>query len=571
MSARRILRVETLESRTTPSLTPVGPEFQVNVSTTGHQWEPKVACDAAGDFVIVFPGYDASLSTHYGLFGQLYHADGSLNGGQFLVSNVPSYFSTDASVAMNSAGSFVVAWSAVGDINVSDQFVILARQYDSSGVPQGPSFQVNQNATYDCVTPMVAISASGGFAITWEMDVGSNSLPVGTYLVPQTLSAIMLRQFDSGGNAISTETTVADNLPSSLTNLGLENAAVSVDSSGDMAVAWSEKNIDHGWGSKLRFYMASGQTSGEVQFNSNTTPVPITFDSSNNLYATGNNGLLRITASVAPVVSTVFASTGAVLIGIPRNDGSFVGAGQITGIGNAGDVFAQEITPLTTGYLLGSAVQFNTYLPDEQSRPAICVDADGDGVITWRSMGEDGSGFGVYARRFAGNAPVPFAPLVNNGSSNMSSVTSASVSFHRVLTLPSNAFELTGPNGIVPVAVDLSGTTSAGTKITFTFPGQIGGSLPDGNYTLRIKAAMVTDSAGQLLDGNGDGVPGDDYVMSFHRLLGDFNGDGAVGANDFALFRLALGTNNLIYDLDGDGTVDANDFFLFRMQFNTSV
>jgi hypothetical protein len=82
---------------------------------------------------------------------------------------------------------------------------------------------------------------------------------------------------------------------------------------------------------------------------------------------------------------------------------------------------------------------------------------------------------------------------------------------------------------------------------------------------------MITDSAGQHLDGNGDGVPGDDFVMSFHRLLGDYDGNGSVDGRDFGAFRAAFGSNNSLFDLDGDGLVTASDFLVFRQQFGTTL
>ena len=45
--------------------------------------------------------------------------------------------------------------------------------------------------------------------------------------------------------------------------------------------------------------------------------------------------------------------------------------------------------------------QVNSYTPDIQRHSAIAMDAQGDFVITWQSMGEDGSGYGIYAQRYS--------------------------------------------------------------------------------------------------------------------------------------------------------------------------
>jgi inosine-uridine nucleoside N-ribohydrolase len=48
-------------------------------------------------------------------------------------------------------------------------------------------------------------------------------------------------------------------------------------------------------------------------------------------------------------------------------------------------------------------------------------------------------------------------------------------------------------------------------------------SLSQGKYDLRLNAAGISDSAGNPLDGNGDGVGGDDYSFTFSVTIGDFH------------------------------------------------
>ena len=102
-----------------------------------------------------------------------------------------------------------------------------------------------------------------------------------------------------------------------------------------------------------------------------------------------------------------------------------------------------------------------------------------------------------------------------------------------------------------------------------------GKSLQDGRFTLTVLAAQI---AGDGIDGNGDGVGGDDYVLAgdpatnkLFRLFGDANGDGTVSASDFILFRQYFGGVNSIFDFDGDGSVSASDFIEFRLRFGGSI
>ena len=60
-------------------------------------------------------------------------------------------------------------------------------------------------------------------------------------------------------------------------------------------------------------------------------------------------------------------------------------------------------------------------------------------------------------------------------------------------------------------------------------------------------------------------------LKGFRVLPGDLDGDGAVAASDFILFRLMFGGNSPMGDFDGDGSVSAADFINFRLFFGSSL
>ncbi len=128
---------------------------------------------------------------------------------------------------------------------------------------------------------------------------------------------------------------------------------------------------------------------------------------------------------------------------------------------------------------------------------------------------------------------------------------------------------LFGKFGISPINLDFATLTFIGGPVDF-------GSLADGRYTLTINAMQISSANGQL-DGNGNGVGGDNYSLigtpanGLFRLFGDADGDGTVAANDFIQFRLAFGGTSSIFDFDGDGAVAASDFIQFRLRFGGSV
>src|SRR4029079_10704233 len=60
-------------------------------------------------------------------------------------------------------------------------------------------------------------------------------------------------------------------------------------------------------------------------------------------------------------------------------------------------IFAQRFS--AAGSPAAFEFQVNTYTMFFQVRPAVALDADGDFVIAWESY-RDGSGYGIFAQRF---------------------------------------------------------------------------------------------------------------------------------------------------------------------------
>lgn len=170
---------------------------------------------------------------------------------------------------------------------------------------------------------------------------------------------------------------------------------------------------------------------------------------------------------------------------------------------------------------------------------------------------------------------------INSGDIQRSRVTSMSVRFTHIVSLPSalaTAFQLKRQSD--DAIVTLAGTvdnTGPGSVVTLSFTGGPveSGSLADGRYTLTASAALINSG---IFDGNGDGVAGDDFVLignpatnKLFRLFGDADGDGDVDAVNFAVFRLALGGADATFDFDNDGSISAADFIQFRLRFGGSI
>ncbi len=103
-------------------------------------------------------------------------------------------------------------------------------------------------------------------------------------------------------------------------------------------------------------------------------------------------------------------------------------------------------------------------------------------------------------------------------------------------------------------------------------------SLADGDFQITVDASLV-NLDNKLLDGNGDGTGGDNYVFGtlsadrFYCLFGDHNGNGLVDLFDFSAFRAAYATSsshpNYVqhFDVDGNGLINLFDFSRFRNNY----
>jgi Ca2+-binding RTX toxin-like protein len=95
-------------------------------------------------------------------------------------------------------------------------------------------------------------------------------------------------------------------------------------------------------------------------------------------------------------------------------DGTFVVAWQSLGQdGNGAGVYAQRYS--ATGVPLGSEFRVNTTTTNNQDMASIAMGPDGSFIVTWRSFNQDGSGGGVYGRRYSAAAiPLGSEFQINN-------------------------------------------------------------------------------------------------------------------------------------------------------------
>jgi len=308
-----------------------------------------------------------------------------------------------------------------------------------------------------------------------------------------------------------------------------------------------------------------------------------------NTAAGTGGGIARLATSTATIAiesSIVSGNTNAKApdissTGIVNAKTSAIGSAAGFTLTNQGGNLAFGVN-LKLGPLQGNGGATPTHKPAFNSP---LVDAGSNPVAL--TTDQRGAGFPRVVGPFADIGAVEFSPthavqnmVINAGAGQRSRVTSVTISFDSVVNFSgpvAAAFQLKRQSDNALIG-GFTATASIGTVTSVTLNAFSGtatdfGSLADGRYTLTVLASQIVN-----LDGNGDGVSGDNFVLTgtpangLFRYFGDTDGDGDVDATDFGSFRAAFGgTSNLAFDADGDGDVDAADFGQFRGRFGSSV
>jgi hypothetical protein len=233
---------------------PQGIEFQVNTYTTDRQTLPRIAADAAGNFVVVWTSLFQDGSA-YGVFGQRYDGSGARRGTEFQVNAYTTDSQQLADVAFESSGKFIVAFSTTFGQD-GDQNGISAQRFDAAGARLGAAFRVNSYTTGNQDLPRVAAAANGGSVIVWRSASGQDGSGAGVFG----------QRFDANGAPVSSEFAV-----NSYTTGAQDYPVVASAANGDFVVAWSGSD-----GPSLdifgqRYDAAGPRRGGEFRINTWTT------------------------------------------------------------------------------------------------------------------------------------------------------------------------------------------------------------------------------------------------------------------------------------------------------------
>lgn len=142
--------------------TPLGAAFQVNPSTSGVQQAPSVAVRGDGSFVVVWDGDGTGDSS--GVFARAYDTSGVALGGEVLINGTTAGDQVAASVAVTSGG-YVVAWSGGG---AGDSSGVFTRAFNTAGAAVTTELACNLTTSGTQAGASIAIDSNGDWVVAWS-------------------------------------------------------------------------------------------------------------------------------------------------------------------------------------------------------------------------------------------------------------------------------------------------------------------------------------------------------------------------------------------------------------------
>uniref|UniRef100_UPI0010F697F4 cadherin-like domain-containing protein n=1 Tax=Pseudomonas sp. D(2018) TaxID=2502238 RepID=UPI0010F697F4 len=418
----------------------MGGELKVNSTTVFDQIQPMITGLADGGYVLSWMSADGS---GYGIYAQRYAADGTAVGGEMRVNSTTVSDQSYPTISGLANGDYVVSWMSADGSGGG----IYAQRYAVDGSAVGGEVRVNSTAAGDQRDSTIIGLAGGGYVVSW-MSFGQDGSSGGIYAQRYTSDGAPL-----GGEVRVNSTTVFDQIQPVISGLG----------DGGYVVSWMSLSQDgSGGGIYTQRYAADGTAvGGEVRVNSTT-----------------------LNSQEQPTI-TGLADGGYVV--------SWMSFGQD---GNGYGIYAQRYA--TNGAAVGGEVRVNSTTLSDQSYPTISGLADGGYVVSWTSLNQDGSGWGIYAQHFDANGNPLIGHLEWQGDATANIIRSSasvdwftggagadSFQFHQlpgtradhvtdftsgsdVLALNSSVFNLNGqPIGAVFASITGAQTEQAGAMLLF--------------------------------------------------------------------------------------------------------
>ncbi|MHB9077543.1 MAG: Ig-like domain-containing protein [Pirellulaceae bacterium] len=371
------------------------PEIQVSYFGTPSQYDPVVARNASGDFVVVWTETVRDASLDPGIYAQAFFASGLPRSGEIMVPQSTLNAQENPDVVIDNAGNFIVTWDSV--VSVAGGFTdknILARRFAADGTPLIDEFTVNTRTGAAESAPQIGVEGvdrDGNFTIVWE-SVSASGQPLG----------IMARRFDATGTALTAEFQV------NTTSGKAELPSIDVNADGEFVVVWDRFNAGlASYNVYARRYSATGTALGS-DFLVNEVMLSDVRQASADVGLAADGSFVVVWQSdvndpTVNVMARRFDATGT-----PQGGESLVGAGStgilpeprisidsagayvVTWTDNAnGGIRGQRYA--SDGDLVGTTFLANNSTAGDQQRSSVSVGLQGDFLIGWLDDGQGGT------------------------------------------------------------------------------------------------------------------------------------------------------------------------------------
>uniref|UniRef100_UPI00254663B5 Ig-like domain-containing protein n=1 Tax=Sphingosinicella terrae TaxID=2172047 RepID=UPI00254663B5 len=146
------------------NLAEVVAEFQVNTVTGGDQTAYMATGLSGGGFVVTWASPDGDRS---GIFARVYNQEDEAIGDQFRLNVGTTYSQNFPTIEALSGGGFVAVWVNILPSS-SGGGELVARIYDSNGVPVTGELAVNSYSPGTQWQQTITALSGGGFVVVWE-------------------------------------------------------------------------------------------------------------------------------------------------------------------------------------------------------------------------------------------------------------------------------------------------------------------------------------------------------------------------------------------------------------------
>ncbi len=328
-----------------------GNKVLVNTATGGNQDRASISLGPNGEFTVSYysDGFDGN---GLAVVAQRFNSTGTKVGDEFFANTFtagnqqPTW--ANGAHGCDTNGNLIFVWQSAAQ-DGSGWGIYADKFYLPNQGPPLSEFRVNTTTAGDQLMPSVAGNGSGSFVTVWS----------GPDALGSTDTDIFAQRFNALGGRIGPEIRV-----NSSTSGKQERPSVAMAADDSFVVVWDDNPAVNVFDVRARAFDADG--------------APRAGDFIVHNYTTSTQTMCSV--AMAPDGQFVVAWT------------SFRDPGSNYGV--YGRLFDALANPLNGEFALHSVTA------GTQTFPAVAMHANGSFVATWHSYDPDGSGYGVYARRF---------------------------------------------------------------------------------------------------------------------------------------------------------------------------